>query len=629
MAQKLILVLSALVAVGSAVVVPGPGLALPAYPSYPSYPTLAKVAAPLAVAKVAAPEPYDPNPQYSYSYDVHDGSTGDVKSQQESRSGDVVQGSYSLIEADGTRRIVEYTADPVHGFNAVVHREGAVVKAVAPVAKVLAPIAYSPPAFEISTSYQSNHQQSYAPPHPGGDSHKGSFAEPPSTNYVKPPTNNYAPPQLPHHPPSSGYDQPAQHPSPSYDQPPQLPPSNSYDPPTNNYAPPQHPPSSSYDLPPQHPPSSSYDQAQQHPSSSSYDLAPQHPPSTYDGSPQLPPSSSYDPSQQHIPTNYAPPDSQPYPIQNYPQDDYAPPSQELPLNPHHKFPSFDFPKSSYEVPIYDPIPFEASNREEQESYPPILSLSPDHHNEIPSDAHAAGSSKKRKRKRKPNVGGGGAIVPGKHTLDVPELQHAYDADTHVGDSNEQVDADADAHGSHYVERKQTFVNFVTPTTSSTTTTPAPWSPMRGRSSTPSTGFIPTIVTSTAAPRTTVRSRGGSRYRSTQPVSPSPLDPISSSVRIEQSHSQSYYDGTIAPPTRQQQQFSRGTRPTRPSYVRNQSQVSPLALQPAEQGRGVPTSKRTTKGVFDTTLFKSPLTDREMERKLQGMRPNLPKNHKLY
>ncbi|KAI8039078.1 hypothetical protein M5D96_007793, partial [Drosophila gunungcola] len=132
MAHKLILVLSALVAVSSAVVVPGPGLAPLGYPAYPA---LAKV----AVAKVAAPEPYDPNPQYSFSYDVHDGSTGDVKSQQESRSGDVVQGAYSLIEADGTRRIVEYTADPVHGFNAVVHREGAVVKAVAPVAKVLAP----------------------------------------------------------------------------------------------------------------------------------------------------------------------------------------------------------------------------------------------------------------------------------------------------------------------------------------------------------------------------------------------------------------------------------------------------------------------------------------------------------
>lgn len=68
--------------------------------------------------------------------------TGDNKSQQESRNGDVVTGSYSLVEPDGTRRIVEYTADPVNGFNAVVHKEGAVVKAVkaiAPIAKAIVP----------------------------------------------------------------------------------------------------------------------------------------------------------------------------------------------------------------------------------------------------------------------------------------------------------------------------------------------------------------------------------------------------------------------------------------------------------------------------------------------------------
>lgn len=59
-----------------------------------------------------------------------------MKNQQESRSGDVVQGSYSLIEPDGTRRIVEYTADPVQGFNAVVHKEPVATKVVAPVAKV-------------------------------------------------------------------------------------------------------------------------------------------------------------------------------------------------------------------------------------------------------------------------------------------------------------------------------------------------------------------------------------------------------------------------------------------------------------------------------------------------------------
>lgn len=70
---------------------------------------------------------------------LQDGSTGDVKSQQEQRSGDVVQGAYSLIEPDGTRRVVEYVADPVNGFNAVVRREPIAVKAVAPVAKILAP----------------------------------------------------------------------------------------------------------------------------------------------------------------------------------------------------------------------------------------------------------------------------------------------------------------------------------------------------------------------------------------------------------------------------------------------------------------------------------------------------------
>jgi hypothetical protein len=93
---------------------------------------------------VAVDTDYDPNPQYSYAYDIQDALTGDSKGQHETRSGDVVQGSYSLVEPDGTRRTVDYTADPVNGFNAVVHREPAVV--AAPVAKVAAPIAYAAPA---------------------------------------------------------------------------------------------------------------------------------------------------------------------------------------------------------------------------------------------------------------------------------------------------------------------------------------------------------------------------------------------------------------------------------------------------------------------------------------------------
>ncbi|XP_043283500.1 larval cuticle protein A2B-like [Venturia canescens] len=117
--------------------------------------------APAAGVAVAAPlvksvTDYDPHPQYTYAYDVQDSLTGDAKSQHETRNGDVVTGSYSLIEADGTRRVVEYTADPVNGFNAVVHREPAVVKAaVVPAPAVVQPglakFAYhpAPPAFAL------------------------------------------------------------------------------------------------------------------------------------------------------------------------------------------------------------------------------------------------------------------------------------------------------------------------------------------------------------------------------------------------------------------------------------------------------------------------------------------------
>ena len=127
--------------------------AQPAQVAY-AQPAQVAYAQPIAKAVVAKTidADYDPNPQYSYAYDVQDGLTGDSKSQQESRNGDVVQGSYSLVEADGTRRIVEYTADPENGFNAVVHKEPAQVAvktvAAAPVVKAVhaAPAVYSAPA---------------------------------------------------------------------------------------------------------------------------------------------------------------------------------------------------------------------------------------------------------------------------------------------------------------------------------------------------------------------------------------------------------------------------------------------------------------------------------------------------
>ncbi|XP_045483695.1 larval cuticle protein A3A-like isoform X2 [Harmonia axyridis] len=103
------------------------GAHLAASPLAYAAPVVAKVAAPVAVARA---EPYDPNPQYQFGYDVQDALTGDSKSQVESRSGDVVQGQYSLNDADGTRRIVDYTADPINGFNAVVRKEPLVAKTV-------------------------------------------------------------------------------------------------------------------------------------------------------------------------------------------------------------------------------------------------------------------------------------------------------------------------------------------------------------------------------------------------------------------------------------------------------------------------------------------------------------------
>ncbi|XP_066600109.1 cuticle protein 18.6-like [Prorops nasuta] len=98
------------------------------------------------VAVPAKLEELDTEPQYTFSYDVQDTITGDSKAQFETRTGDVVRGSYSLIDADGARRIVEYTADPVNGFNAVVSRQPIVLASSVAAAAPLAPISPVVPA---------------------------------------------------------------------------------------------------------------------------------------------------------------------------------------------------------------------------------------------------------------------------------------------------------------------------------------------------------------------------------------------------------------------------------------------------------------------------------------------------
>lgn len=123
----------------------------------PAYKVAAPVAYAAPYAKAVVAEEYAPA-HYEFSYGVNDPETGDHKSQEEHREGDVVKGRYSLIEADGSERIVEYTSDPHNGFNAVVHNQPAkvAVKAVAPVvAKVVAPVAHAAPVAHFAPAHLS------------------------------------------------------------------------------------------------------------------------------------------------------------------------------------------------------------------------------------------------------------------------------------------------------------------------------------------------------------------------------------------------------------------------------------------------------------------------------------------
>ncbi|EDW38540.1 GL11959 [Drosophila persimilis] len=144
---------------------PGPGPALLPYGGYAPHP------GPYAAPKPApapAPEPYDPEPKYSFGYDIHDGYTGDLKSQHETRHGDVVKGSYSVVDPDGTKRTVDYTADPHHGFNAVVRKEPLAYKpAPAPAPAPLhlpapVPVPVAAPAHHFHPAYPALAHSPYA-----------------------------------------------------------------------------------------------------------------------------------------------------------------------------------------------------------------------------------------------------------------------------------------------------------------------------------------------------------------------------------------------------------------------------------------------------------------------------------
>uniref|UniRef100_T1GKB2 Cuticle protein n=1 Tax=Megaselia scalaris TaxID=36166 RepID=T1GKB2_MEGSC len=148
MNSLIIAVISTLAVANAGIVAPVSYTAPLAYTSPLAYssPLVAKYATAPVVAKTFAapitvePEIVDAHPQYQFAYDVQDALTGDSKTQEETRDGDFVRGSYSLIEPDGSRRTVTYTADAINGFNAVVSKD--IPYAVAPVVakQVVAPV---------------------------------------------------------------------------------------------------------------------------------------------------------------------------------------------------------------------------------------------------------------------------------------------------------------------------------------------------------------------------------------------------------------------------------------------------------------------------------------------------------
>lgn len=82
---------------------------------------------------------------------MNDPNTRDKKAQWELRDGGDVKGSYSLVEPDGSIRVVDYSASDLKGFNAIVKKIGPslhpptaplAAKIVGPLTSVVGPINY-------------------------------------------------------------------------------------------------------------------------------------------------------------------------------------------------------------------------------------------------------------------------------------------------------------------------------------------------------------------------------------------------------------------------------------------------------------------------------------------------------
>ncbi|XP_037930739.1 uncharacterized protein LOC119665585 [Teleopsis dalmanni] len=375
----------------------------------------------------------------------------------------------------------------------------------------------------------------------------------------------------------------------------------------------------------------------------------QHQPGNFAEPPAASPPSYQAPEHVDIPFQPTAPQPQPGP-----SEDYVPPSQELPLNPNHKQPAYDFPKSSYEVPIYDPIPFDASNNEEQEVYPPHLQdgsfsvsnpstikdtkpfvdeYQPEQSETVSNeldrtnfntelDINATEKSTRPRRYHKRKQSNSRNKSSSKHTLDVPELKKAFEAENqeklHHTRSNDSKGVEiTHKNKQHYVFNGESNA-------------PQIWNPMRIRTS-QRINFTPTTVSivndktsSTNRPRYRTRHNPQARLppqtttTTTEKTKQTSQKPTI--ISIEKSRSKSYYDGTIAPPV------VNITNSYNPRVNKFSIQTrTPLVVRPSKDQL----PKRTTKSVFDTTYFKSPIFEKDMTWTLNKSQQNIPKNHKLY
>ncbi|XP_050544632.1 cuticle protein 7-like [Daktulosphaira vitifoliae] len=127
---------------------------------------LSQYAAPAYPApKAYAPEPAYPPIPYNFEYSVNDPTTYDIHSQQEYSDGNgYVKGSYSLVEPDGSTRVVEYTADDYNGFQAVVKKEGGyAAPSYKPAyqAPAYKPASYPAPAYPSAPAYKPSPYKPY------------------------------------------------------------------------------------------------------------------------------------------------------------------------------------------------------------------------------------------------------------------------------------------------------------------------------------------------------------------------------------------------------------------------------------------------------------------------------------